>query len=163
MEGHEHIGYELKKLCGVKYLFVFLAALLCINCVIAFFTANKAQPQGISSQEISEFYDYYFKNTSEAESIYEEMIEFEEQQNELFRIAMRNGDMNFEPEMWQNRSHQTRIPTVHYSPSVKSHLKLRKIYRTDMQNDILAQKQIFRNLSQWNCRRQLYNNISSES
>lgn len=60
----KYINYELKKLFGIRYIWVFLTALLVVNGGIAFYTAHSAQPQEITTGEISDFFDLYFDKKS---------------------------------------------------------------------------------------------------
>ncbi len=99
----KYISYEFKKLLGIKYLWIFLAVLLLANGGIAFYTAKKAQPQGITTKEISEFYELYFSDTAEMEEYYNEMQAWQDEQSELFMEAMHNGDYDYEGDAWVNQ------------------------------------------------------------
>ena len=56
------VGYELKKLFGVKYLWVFLFVLLMLNTAIAWYTADHSYAAEEPTQMISEFFEEYFMN-----------------------------------------------------------------------------------------------------
>ncbi len=92
------VGYELKKLFGVKYLWVFLFVLLMLNTAIAWYTADRTMAAKEPTQMISEFFAEYFEDHDELDAYYAEMQAFAAGQEELMREAMRLGDYDFEPE-----------------------------------------------------------------
>lgn len=96
------VGYELKKLFGVKYLWVFLFVLLMLNTAIAWYTADRTIAAQEPTQIISEFFSDYFENPDEFDAYYAEMQAFAAEQEELFREAMRLGDYEFETETMPN-------------------------------------------------------------
>ena len=96
------VGYELKKLFGVKYLWVFLFVLLMLNTAIAWYTADHSYAAEEPTQMISEFFEEYFENPAELDAYYAEMQAFAAEQDELFREAMRLGNYEFEPETMPN-------------------------------------------------------------
>lgn len=96
------VGYELKKLFGVKYLWVFLFVLLMLNSAIAWYTAGRTAAAREPAQMISEFFAEYFENPSELDAHYAEIQAFEKEQNALFREAMREGYHDFVPETMPN-------------------------------------------------------------
>lgn len=96
------VMYEIKKLCGVKYLWVFLFVLLMLNTLVAWYTADKTVAAQEPTQMISEFYAEYFENPEELDAYYAEMQAFNAEQEELFREAMRQGDYDFQTESLPN-------------------------------------------------------------
>ncbi|MBQ2725633.1 MAG: hypothetical protein IJF78_08005, partial [Clostridia bacterium] len=96
------VGYELKKLFGVKYLWVFLFVLLMLNTAIAWYTADHTMAAEEPTQMISEFFAEYFANPEELDAYYAEMQAFAAEQEELFREAMRLGNYEFETETMPN-------------------------------------------------------------
>ena len=96
------VGYELKKLFGVKYLWVFLFVLLMLNTAIAWYTADHSYAAEEPTQMISEFFEEYFENPAELDAYYAEMQAFAAEQEELFREAMRLGNYEFVPETMPN-------------------------------------------------------------
>ena len=96
------VGYELKKLFGVKYLWVFLFVLLMLNTAIAWYTADHSYAAEEPTQMISEFFEEYFENPAELDAYYAEMQAFAAEQDELFREAMRLGNYDFVPEQMPN-------------------------------------------------------------
>ena len=62
------VGYELKKLFGVKYLWVFLFVLLMLNPAIAWYTADPSYAAEEPTQMISEFFEEYFENPDELDA-----------------------------------------------------------------------------------------------
>ncbi|MGM9625103.1 MAG: hypothetical protein ACI3XM_05280, partial [Eubacteriales bacterium] len=93
------VGYELKKLLGVKYLWVFLFVLLMLNTAIAWYTADRTMAAQEPTQMISEFFAEYFANPDEFDAYHAEIEAFNAEQNELFMQAMREGNYDFEPEI----------------------------------------------------------------
>ena len=77
--------YELKKLFGVKYLWVFLFVLLMLNTAIAWYTADHSYAAEEPTQMISEFFEEYFENPEELDAYHAEMQAFAAEQEELFR------------------------------------------------------------------------------
>ena len=101
-EKRHFVGYELKKLFGVKYLWVFLFGLLMLNTVIAWYTAGQTAAAQEPTQMISEFFAEYFENPDELDAYYAEMQAFAAEQEELFREAMRLGNYDFQTESLPN-------------------------------------------------------------
>ncbi len=96
------VGYELKKLFGIKYLWVFLFVLLMLNTAIAWYTADRTMAAQEPTQMIAEFFEEYFENPEELDAYYAEIQAFAAEQEELFREAMRLGDYEFETEQMPN-------------------------------------------------------------
>ena len=96
------VGYELKKLFGVKYLWVFLFVMLMLNSAIAWYTAGNTPAAGEPTQLISDFFARYFEAPAELDAYYAEMQAFAAEQDELFREAMRLGNYEFETETLPN-------------------------------------------------------------
>ncbi|MBP3919430.1 MAG: hypothetical protein J6I50_09735 [Clostridia bacterium] len=97
------VGYELKKLFRVKFLWGFLFVLLMLNSAMAWYTAEKTIAAGEPTQMISEFFDAYFENPSEFDAHYDEINAFYAEQERLFRETMQVGDDLFEMETMPNR------------------------------------------------------------
>ncbi len=116
------IAYELKKLLGIRYLWVFLAALLLLNSALAWYTAGRTQAAQEPTQMIADFFAAYFENPAEYDAYYAKMQEFQEEQNALFREAMRNGEIDFEMET---------MPDIYSTDESYSDTRLfDKLYRT---------------------------------
>ena len=96
------ILYEIKKLLGVKYLWVFLFVLLMLNSIVAWYTADHTFVAQEPTQMITDFFDKYFENPEELDNYYTEMQAFAAEQEELFREAIRQGNYEFEPETLPN-------------------------------------------------------------
>ncbi len=132
----KYLSYEFKKLLGIKYLWIFLAVLLLINGGLAFYTANRAQPQGITSQEISDFYDLYFSDTAEMEEYYTEIQSWQEEQSKLFMEAMHNGDYDYEGDTWVSRYAPDGYSDQALFAQVYANIDTAKNYSSDMQKVI---------------------------
>ena len=98
----QFVLYEIKKLCGVRYLWVFLFILLMLNTAIAWYTADRTVAAQEPTQVISDFFEEYFENPEELDTYYAEMQAFVAEQEELFREAMRLGNYEFTPETIPN-------------------------------------------------------------
>ena len=101
-EQRRFVGYELKKLLGVKYLWVFLAVLLMLNTGIAWYTADHSPAAKEPTQMISDFFERYFENPAELDARREEIEAFAAEQEALLREAMRLGDYDFRMESLPN-------------------------------------------------------------
>ena len=98
----QFVLYEIKKLCGVRYLWVFLFILLMLNTAIAWYTADRTVAAQEPTQVISDFFEEYFENPEELDAYYAEMQAFVAEQEELFCEAMRLGNYEFTPETIPN-------------------------------------------------------------
>lgn len=96
------VGCELKKLFGIKYLWVFLFVLLMLNTAVAWYTAGNTMAAKEPTQMISDFFEEYFENPDELDAYHAKIMAFSAEQNELFREAMREGNYEFEPETMPN-------------------------------------------------------------
>lgn len=89
------VGYELRKLLAVKYLWIFLLALLLINSAIAWDSVGGARyPAG--NRIIAQFIEGYFDSPEEYDAHYEKMKAFEEEQYLLMKEAAAAGNDDFE-------------------------------------------------------------------
>ena len=102
-EPRRFVGYELKKLLGVKYLWVFLFVLLMLNTAVAWVTADHTPAAKEPTQMISDFFDLYFENPAEIDAHREEMRAFAAEQEALFLEAMRLGNVDFVPQTLPDR------------------------------------------------------------
>ncbi|MBQ4353893.1 MAG: hypothetical protein IJC71_03255 [Clostridia bacterium] len=92
------VAYEIKKLFGVRYLWVFLVILLLLNSATAWYTASRSSAAQEPAQMIADFFDLYFANPEECDAHYAKMKAFQEEQNALMHEAFRNGDYDFQTE-----------------------------------------------------------------
>lgn len=97
-ENRHFVAYEMNKLFGVKYLWVFLAIFLLLNSFIALFTAGKTNAAREPSQLIADFFAEYESSPDELTAYYDKLLAFNEEQSRLFAEAMSNGNFNFKPE-----------------------------------------------------------------
>ena len=97
-EPRRFVGYELKKLLGVKYLWVFLFVLLMLNTAVAWVTADHTPAAKEPTQMISDFFALYFEDPDGIDTHREEMRAFAAEQEALFLEAMRLGNVDFVPE-----------------------------------------------------------------
>lgn len=92
------VGYEIKKLLGVKYLWIFLLIFLLINSGIAWYTAGKTPAAAEPTDLIAEFFAQYMEDPRELDAHYAELQAFAAQQNALLQAAYREGNYHFEIE-----------------------------------------------------------------
>lgn len=132
----KYISYEFKKLFGIRYLWIFLALLIAVNGGIAFYTARHAHPEGISSQEISDFYELYFNDTARMEEYYAKLQARQEEQSALITEAIRSGNYDFESESWVNKFAPDGYSDQALFRQVYDSINAAKNYSTDMQKVI---------------------------
>ena len=71
---HHFIGYELKKLLGVRYIWVFFAVFLLLNSVIAYFSASKTEAAQMPTETIIRFLGEYKKEPERYDAYYENLL-----------------------------------------------------------------------------------------
>ena len=92
------VAYEIQKLFGVKYLWIFMAVFILLNSALAFYTAGKTPAAAEPSALIADFFAKYEENPAELDAYYVEILAFNEEQNRLFYDAMAAGNYDFTPE-----------------------------------------------------------------
>ena len=56
------VGYELQKLLGIRYVWIFLAIFLLLNSFLAYMTAVRTEAAQIPRETVVRFLDEYKKN-----------------------------------------------------------------------------------------------------
>ncbi|MCQ2432657.1 MAG: hypothetical protein MJ175_08655, partial [Clostridia bacterium] len=97
-EQKHFVGYELKKLLGVRYLWVFLLILLILNSVTAWFTAGNTHAAMEPADQIAEFFEKYREDPAGIDAHYQEMQAFRKEQERLLSEAIRAGNYDFKME-----------------------------------------------------------------
>ena len=92
------VAYELKKLLGVRYLWVFLVILLLLNSAVAWVTAGQSPKADEPAEMIAAFMEDYFASPAPYDAHYEEMCAFHAEQDLLWIEAMQSGNYEFVPE-----------------------------------------------------------------
>ncbi|MBQ8497983.1 MAG: hypothetical protein IJ489_11095 [Clostridia bacterium] len=95
------IGYELKKLFGIRYIWIFLAVFLLLNSILAYFTASRTEAAQISAESVMQFLDEY-KENPERYDVYHQ----QENANDALLFQMVYSIMNAEME------HERKLDTV---------------------------------------------------
>ncbi len=95
------VGYELRKLLAVKYLWIFLLVLLLINSAIAWTSVGNARSSA-ENRMIAQFIDGYFDSPEEYDAHYAMMKEFEEEQYLLMKEAAAAGNDNYVIQSYPN-------------------------------------------------------------
>jgi len=88
------IGYEIKKLFGVRYLWIFLVILLLLNSGIAWYTAGRASWE--PADMISQFFTDYLADPETYDAYYAKRKAFNEEQTRLVTEAILMGDYDYE-------------------------------------------------------------------
>ncbi len=96
--GKHLIAYECKKLLGVRYLWIFLFALLMINSAAAWYYAACTYTASEPTDLIASFFEEYESSPEEIDAHYEEMQAFRVEQQNLLYAAMQQGDYDYEVE-----------------------------------------------------------------
>lgn len=97
-EKQRFVGYELQKLLGVKYIWVFLVIFILINSFVAFMTAGNSPAASEPSALIADFFAEYENNPDELNAYHDKILAFNAEQNRLFSEAMAAGNLDFERE-----------------------------------------------------------------
>ena len=97
-EQKRFVGYEMKKLLGIRWLWVFLVIFLMLNSAIAWYTAAESSLYTEQGGMIEDFFRLYFENPEELDAHYAEMQAFEEEQHAIFVEMMRLGNHGYEME-----------------------------------------------------------------
>ncbi len=71
---HHFIGYELKKLLGIRYIWIFFAVFLLLNSVIAYFTASKTAVAQMPTETIVRFLEEYKKAPERYDAYYQSLL-----------------------------------------------------------------------------------------
>ena len=90
-EQKHFVAYEIKKLLGVKYLWVFLAVFIAVNSVVAWVSAEKSVAANEPSAMIADFFALYEESPDALDAYYNKLTNFNNEQNKLMIEAMRNG------------------------------------------------------------------------
>lgn len=97
-ERRQFVGYELRKLIGVRYLWAFLVIFLLLNSAVAWITAGQSAAANEPADMIEQFIEGYFADPAPYDAHYAAMEEFDREQNELFVTAMQARDYDFVPQ-----------------------------------------------------------------
>ncbi len=100
-ERKHFIAYELKKLLGVRYLWVFLAVFIAVNSVIAWISAGKSTAADEPSAMIADFFALYEESPAALDAYYNKLTTFNGEQDKLMVEAMRRGE-DYTPETLPN-------------------------------------------------------------
>lgn len=96
-------GYELRKLMGVRYLWIFAALLLVLNGALAYYAASSSYAAQEPSALLADFFALYEEKPEELRAYYAEMTAFNAEQERLFREAISQGIYDFEMECLPDR------------------------------------------------------------
>jgi len=94
----KYIIYEIRKLLGIKYIWIFAVILLVINIVLAFYTANRNTEWQIDSHIISDFFNTYAANPEQITKDYANLTKLQNEQNTLRMEALQRGEYDYQPE-----------------------------------------------------------------
>jgi hypothetical protein len=99
----KHIFYELRKLAGIRYIWIFAAALLAANIAIAVYTANQKAERQIPASIAQNFFNEYIAEPERIEREYAELTALINERNNLLIEAMSRRDFDYEPEPLPNK------------------------------------------------------------
>ena len=88
--------HELKKLAGVRFLWVFLVVFLLLNSAIAWVVAGQSAAADEPADMIEQFMESYFADPIPYDAHYAAIEAFDREQDALFLEAMLAGDYDFE-------------------------------------------------------------------
>lgn len=94
------VAYELRKLAGVRYVRILLIILLIANALLCYSTTA---PKGIDSKIVSEFFDLYLEDPAAMETSYAELCELQNERDAAYRLAMHEGNYDYEPDPIPNK------------------------------------------------------------
>ncbi len=97
----EFVGYEIRKLLSVKYLWIFLIVLLLFNSAVAWNSAGNAR-SAAENRMIARFISGYFDSPEEYDAHYAKIQAFNEEQQRLMTEAVRAGNEDFEMQKFPN-------------------------------------------------------------
>jgi hypothetical protein len=98
-----YITYELRKIAGIRYIWIFAAILLLANITLALYTANQKAEQQIPSNIVADFFSTYLVEPEQIETDYTDLLKLSEERNLLFSEAMRRHEFDYEPESLPNK------------------------------------------------------------
>lgn len=96
------VSYELKKLFGVRYIWVFLFVLLMLNSVVAWYSASTSAAAKEPTHLISDFFEKYQNDPDELDLYYEKIKAFNDNQQDLYEQAMSQGMPDYQKEVMPN-------------------------------------------------------------
>ena len=99
----KYIIYEIRKLLGIRYIWVFAVILLATNIVLAFYTANKSAEGRIESDIVSDFFDAYTSDPEQLNEDYANLTKLQNEQNALWLEALQHGEYDYQPESLPNK------------------------------------------------------------
>ena len=101
----KYIVYEIRKLIGIRYIWIFAAMLFASNIALAAYTANKVPPRivRIPQNIVSDFFDMYSNNPDQIKSEYDELSILNDERNALIIEAGRMRNFDFEPDPLPNK------------------------------------------------------------
>ena len=68
------VGYELQKLLGIRYVWIFLAVFLLLNSFLAYVTARGTESAQIPTEAVVRFLDEYKKNPDPYDTYYQNLL-----------------------------------------------------------------------------------------
>ncbi|MHB1150910.1 MAG: hypothetical protein ACYCWE_01435 [Eubacteriales bacterium] len=94
-----YIHYELHKLFGIRYIWIFLAVLLIVNAGLCIYTTSQKLEYSVPADITADFFELYFSDTEALEAEYAQRQLLQEEQARLWREAAAQGiyDYNQEP------------------------------------------------------------------
>ena len=99
----KYITYEIRKIAGMRYIWVIFAVLLSVNVALCIYTASDVADRGIDSSIVDDFFERYFADPDTVSAEYDELLSMQERQNQLRIDAQRGGNYSYQPEPLPNK------------------------------------------------------------
>ncbi len=135
------LGFEFKKLCAYKYVFVIAALLLVINGALCVLTTEQTKRKLPDPDVMSHAYTDYLEDPKAFLAYREELAAYQEEQDQLIFESMLNGTEYIKPEKYWKYTE-----TVDYSQELKvintvlEAAENAKNYQKDIENFITENK-----------------------
>lgn len=97
------IKYELHKILGIRYIWIFLAVLLIVNAALCMYTTSQKLEYSVPADITADFFKLYFTDTEALEAEYAQRQLLQEEQARLWREAAVQGIYDFEQEPIPNK------------------------------------------------------------
>lgn len=97
------IIYELRKLAGVRYIWIFLLTLLAANVALAVYSCYEDTRYSVAAEKVDYIFGLYREDKDEVDADYEKVLELQDEQTKLWQEAIANGNYNFQLEQPPNK------------------------------------------------------------
>jgi len=99
----KYITYELRKLAGIRYIWIFLAIMLTANAILCVYTTGQKLSYSMPADVADNFFKLYFNDTQRIESEYTDLLNLRQERDRLWNEAISQGIYDYEPEPLPNK------------------------------------------------------------